>query len=41
MQFLGFIGGSCMRTQLELKWESYDRVGRVVTGVVVQFDSVK
>ena len=40
-QFLGFIGGSCMRTQLELKWQSYDRVGRAVYGVVIQFDSVK
>ena len=28
------------RTQLELKWQSYDRVGRVVTGVVIQFNSV-
>ena len=30
------------RTQLELKWQSYDRVGRVVHGVVfslTQLDS--
>ena len=25
------------RTQLELNWQSYDRVGRVVRGVVIQF----
>ena len=24
------------RNQLELKWKSYDRVGRVVHGVVIQ-----
>ena len=32
------------RTQLELKWKSYDRVGRVVYGVVfslTQLDSVE
>ena len=32
------------RTQLELKWKSYDRVGRVVLGVVfglTQLDSVE
>ena len=29
------------RTQLELKWKSYDRVGRVVHGVVIQFKSVE
>ena len=40
-QLLGFIGGSCMRNQLELKWKRYDRVGRVVYGVVIQFKSIK
>ena len=32
------------RTQLELKWHNYDRVGRVVHGVVfslTQLDSVE
>ena len=29
------------RTQLELKWQSYDRVGRVVHRVVIQFNSVE
>ena len=28
------------RTQLELKWKGYDRVRRVVHGVVIQFNSV-
>ena len=28
------------RTQLELKWQSYDRVGRVVHGVVIQFNQL-
>ena len=29
------------RTQLELKWQSYDRVGRVFHGVVIKFNSVE
>ena len=34
-------GGSCMDDSArELKWQSYDRVGRVVHGVVIQFNSV-
>ena len=44
MQFLGFTGGSCMEDSVELKWQSYDKVGRVVHGVVfslTQLDSVK
>ena len=44
MQFLGFIGGSCLRTELELKWQSYDRVVRVFHEVVfslTQLDSVE
>ena len=39
-KFLGFTGGSCMRTQLELKWQSYDRVGRVVHGVVFSLNQL-
>ena len=39
-QFLGFMVAHAWRTQLELKWQSYDRVGRVVYGVVIQFNSV-
>ena len=39
-----FTRANASRTQLELKWQSYDRVGRVVYGVVfslTQFDSVE
>ena len=39
-QFVGWLVTHAWRTQLELKWQSYDRVGRVVTGVVIQFNSV-
>ena len=40
----GFTGANAWRTQLELKWHSYDTVGRVVDGVVfslTQLDSVE
>ena len=39
-KFLGWLVTQAWRTQLELKWQSYDRVGRVVHGVVTQFKSV-
>ena len=34
-QFIGLLGAHAWRTQLELKWQSYDRVGRVVMLVVI------
>ena len=40
----GFTGANAWRTQLELKWESYDTVGRSNYGVVfslTQLDSVE
>ena len=39
-----FTRANAWRTQLELKWQSYDIVGRVVDGVVfslTQLDSVE
>ena len=39
----GFTGANVWRTQLELKWQSYDTVGRSIYGVVfslTQLDSV-
>ena len=40
----GFTGANAWRTQLELKWQSYDTVGRSSYGVVfslTQLDSVE
>ena len=34
-QFLGLLVAHAWMTWLELKWQSYDRVGRVVTGFVI------
>ena len=38
----GFTGANAWRTQLELKWQSYDTVGRSIYGVafiLTQLDS--
>ena len=40
----GFTGANAWRTQLELKWQSYDIVGRSSYGVIfslTQLDSVE
>ena len=37
----GFTRANAWRTQLEMKWKSYDRVGRVVVFSLTQLDLVE